>query len=185
MTTDNRCYEFGEFRGDIAERRLSHPGRHIPLRDKLFATLLVLLDNRGGLVTKDELMDKVWPSATVADSNLKHNISVLRNVLGDGENGECFVETVPKHGYRFVAAVTEGTVAFKTPRRTWSHRYALPLLVVVAGASGLIAFTKIAARPEPIHSLSVLPFTVRSGSPSDEYLGPAISDALATRISAR
>ena len=98
-------YQFGPFHLDARERRLSRGGDVIPLRRKVFDTLLVLVENAGRLVTKQELLAAVWPETTVEENNLNHNISILRKTLGDLATGQSFIETVPRRGYRFAAAV--------------------------------------------------------------------------------
>ena len=102
-----RLYVFGRFRLDSVDKVLLHDDRPIPLTPKAIDTLLVLVARHGHLVTKEELLQLVWPDAFVEENNLAQNISTLRRVLGDGTGGERFIETVPKRGYRFVAAVTE------------------------------------------------------------------------------
>src|SRR5512145_350724 len=100
-------YEFGPFRLDPVERRLSREGRPVALRAKVFDTLCVLVQAHGRLVDKDELIHRVWPDAVVEEGNLAHNISVLRKTLGEPATGQKYVETVPGRGYRFVAEVRE------------------------------------------------------------------------------
>ena len=100
-------YDFGPFRLDVTERRLLRDGCVVPLRTKLFDTLLVLVRQSGHLVEKHELMATVWPDAIVEDTNLTHTISMLRKVLGERAPGLDYVETVSKRGYRFIADVRE------------------------------------------------------------------------------
>ncbi len=102
---DRGAYRFGPFQLDIRERRLSRGTEVIPLRLKVFDTLRVLVENAGRLVTKQELLDTVWPDTTVEENNLNHNVSVLRKALGEKATGQQYIETVPRVGYRFVAAV--------------------------------------------------------------------------------
>jgi DNA-binding winged helix-turn-helix (wHTH) protein/pimeloyl-ACP methyl ester carboxylesterase len=99
------AYRFGPFHLDARERRLSRGDEVISLRLKVFDTLLVLVENAGRLVTKQELLDAVWPETTVEENNLNHNVSVLRKALGDRATGQQYIETVPRVGYRFVAPV--------------------------------------------------------------------------------
>jgi len=103
-------YQFGPFRLDIPERRLSRGCDVIPLRLKVFDTLRVLVENAGRLVTKQELLDRVWPETAVEENNLNHNVSVLRKALGERATGQQYIETVPRVGYRFAASV-EAAVA--------------------------------------------------------------------------
>src|SRR5215470_11683960 len=98
-------YEFGPYRLDSGERLLSHDGEVVPLQPKVFDLLLVLVERHGRLLEKDELMKAVWPDTIVEEVNLANNISILRKTLS--ENGERFIETAPKRGYRFVASVRE------------------------------------------------------------------------------
>lgn len=100
-------YEFGEFRLDTAERLLLREGKPVVLSPKLFDTLVMLVQNSGHLLDRDRLMKELWPDAFVEDVNLSVNISALRKMLGEGENGESFIETVPKRGYRFTGKVSE------------------------------------------------------------------------------
>jgi DNA-binding winged helix-turn-helix (wHTH) protein/pimeloyl-ACP methyl ester carboxylesterase len=103
----NSVYEFGPFRLEVREHRLSKDDRSLPLTGKAFNTLRVLVERHGELVSKQDLMDAVWPETTVEENNLDRNISAVRKVLGDQANGQTFIETVPRVGYRFVAPVTQ------------------------------------------------------------------------------
>jgi pimeloyl-ACP methyl ester carboxylesterase/DNA-binding winged helix-turn-helix (wHTH) protein/class 3 adenylate cyclase len=98
---DNRFYSFGVFRVDPVERLLFKEDRELALTPKAFDTLLVLLENCSHVLTKQELMRKVWPDSFVEENNLAQNISTLRKALGEN-----YIQTVPKRGYRFVGDVT-------------------------------------------------------------------------------
>jgi DNA-binding winged helix-turn-helix (wHTH) protein len=100
-----RIYQFERFLLDERERLLVCDGQVIPLRNKVFETLCVLVRNPGRLMHKDELMKSLWPNITVEENNLQHNLSVLRRVFRQRNNGRKFIETVSRHGYRFVAPV--------------------------------------------------------------------------------
>ena len=104
-------YEFGPFRLDPAERLLLRGQQPIPLKPKVFDLLVLLVARHGRLITKQELMDALWPATSVEEGNLTHTISTLRKALGNGQDGEQFIETVPTRGYRFVSAVREQTAA--------------------------------------------------------------------------
>src|SRR5215510_12921831 len=104
-------YEFGPFRLDVAERLLLRDGESVPLTPKSFDLLLALVGHHGHLLEKDELMKLVWPDTFVEETNLASNISLIRKALGDGENGQRYIETAPKRGYRFVATVRENDEA--------------------------------------------------------------------------
>jgi len=98
-------YEFGSFTLDVHESRLLREGRAIPLKPKVLETLVVLVENTGRTLDKEELMKRLWPDSYVEEANLAVNISQLRKALG--ENGDTYIETVPKRGYRFNAQVTK------------------------------------------------------------------------------
>ena len=100
-------YEFGPFRLIPEERQLLRDNRVVPLTPKSFDLLLVLVENSGHLIEKEELMKRVWPDSFVEEANLSVKMSALRRALGEGPNEHQYVETVPRHGYRFVADVTE------------------------------------------------------------------------------
>jgi eukaryotic-like serine/threonine-protein kinase len=100
-------HEFGSFRLDPSERLLLRGDQPVPLTPKAFDLLVYLVDHPGRLVGKQELMDALWPSTCVEETNLTFTMSVLRKALGDGQNGGRFIQTVPTRGYRFVAAVIE------------------------------------------------------------------------------
>ncbi len=100
-------YEFGLFRLDGQERLLLRAGEPVSLTPKAFDMLLVLVEQHGHLVEKEELFKAVWPDSFVEESNLSSNIALIRKALGEGGNGERYIETVPKRGYRFVAEVRE------------------------------------------------------------------------------
>ena len=100
-----RFYLFDGFRVDVNERLLFKDNREVPLTPKVFDTLLVLLENSSHVMTKKELMQEVWPDSFVEENNLAQNISILRKALGETKEGEHYIQTVPKRGYRFVGDV--------------------------------------------------------------------------------
>jgi len=100
-------YEFGKFRLDPREHLFLCEGKPVSLSPKSFEILVALIQSNGRLLTKDELMQQVWPDSFVEEANLTVNISALRKVLGETPGGQRYIETVPKRGYRFVAPVTE------------------------------------------------------------------------------
>lgn len=100
-------YEFGKFRCIPREHLLLCEGKPVSLSPKSFEILVALIQSNGRLLTKDELMRQVWPDSFVEEANLTVNISALRKALGEVLGGQQYIETVPKCGYRFVAAVHE------------------------------------------------------------------------------
>jgi DNA-binding winged helix-turn-helix (wHTH) protein/tetratricopeptide (TPR) repeat protein len=101
----NDVYTFGPFRLDVRERRLLRGHRPLPLRAKVFDTLCALVAQSGKLVSKEELIQAVWPDAAVEEGNLAHNITALRKLLGERDDGGKYIETVSGKGYRFIAEV--------------------------------------------------------------------------------
>jgi len=111
-SSEKRSYEFGSFRLDAAEYVLLRDGQVVPLTPKVFETLLVLVQNSGHVVDKNELYKQVWQDAFVEETNLTKNISILRKILSEGDGDTTFIETVPKRGYRFVAPVREAEAEY-------------------------------------------------------------------------
>jgi DNA-binding winged helix-turn-helix (wHTH) protein/Tfp pilus assembly protein PilF len=149
-------YEFGAFRVDPGKRLLLREGQPVPLTAKAFDTLLVLVENQGRVLEKDELMRLVWPDTVVEESNLSQNVFTLRKVLGEQPHEHLYIATVPRRGYQFVAEVRQTPASATAPAASPS----LP-----------------AAR-----SLAVLPFISLGPKDTDEYLGLGMADALITRL---
>src|SRR5215216_2827660 len=100
-------YDFGRFRVNVAERVLLRERDVVPLTPKVFEILLTLVQNSGQVISKDDLMKRVWPDTFVEEGNLTQNISLLRKALGEGQNGHQYIETIARRGYRFIAPVSE------------------------------------------------------------------------------
>lgn len=107
---ESTVYEFGPFRLESTERRLLRDGEVVPLQNKVFDILLLLAQNKGRLVTKAEFMNRVWSDSIVEDNNLTVGMTALRKALGVTPEGQQYIETVPRVGYRFAMPVVE--VAF-------------------------------------------------------------------------
>lgn len=117
-------YSFGPFRLFVAERELFRGAEPVALAPKAVDTLLALLGHRGHVVDKADLLGTLWPDTFVEEDNLVQQISQLRKALGEMPDGNPYIETVPRRGYRFVADVTE----------SWEEEAEEPRLAVV-GAS--------------------------------------------------
>ena len=105
---------FGPFRLLPAQQLLLEGENAIRLGSRALEILIALAEHSGQLVTKDQLMARVWPNTVVEENNLKVHIAALRRTLGDGQPGRRYVATVPGRGYRFVAPV-EVSAAAKPP----------------------------------------------------------------------
>ncbi|MCA1817404.1 MAG: winged helix-turn-helix domain-containing protein [Acidobacteria bacterium] len=103
----NHFYRFGEFTLDTDQKVLLRAGKPVSLTPKVFDMLLVLVENAGRIVSKEDLMRRVWPDTYVEESNLTTNIKELRKALGDEARRPRYVETVARRGYRFIADVEE------------------------------------------------------------------------------
>jgi DNA-binding winged helix-turn-helix (wHTH) protein/tetratricopeptide (TPR) repeat protein len=166
---DRGPYRFGPFQLDVRERRLSRGTEVIPLRLKVFDTLRVLVENAGRLVTKQELLEAVWPDAAVEENNLNHNISVLRKALGEKATGQQYIETVPRVGYRFVAEVE---VASAEPVAQATHADHAPTVEEVPARSRRTALALLAVATVLAAAAGSI-YVVRSGrsAPSSVLTG--------------
>ena len=167
-------YQFGDFRLDPAERRLTREQLPVSLTPKAFDLLVYLVERQGKLVEKSTLMSALWPDTIVEEANLAFQISALRKALGDGGEGEGLIQTVPTKGYRFVAAVT--TTARpkdveKAPSAAW--RWLAATVLAVALYFGFKHFfAPPAARTTPDAAMRVVPLTTLRGSESWPEFSP-------------
>ena len=161
-----RLYSFGPFQLDTGEQILLRDGRPLPLKPKVFDLLVVLVENSGHVVCKDELMKQVWADSFVEEGNLAVSICEIRKALGGGANGHTYIATVPRRGYRFVASVTEAS------QQRDGLAVAPSSVIGVSDVYG--GFSKGA--------IAVLPFQ-SIGASGSEYLGLGMADALITKLS--
>ena len=202
---DNLNYEFGRFRLNVAERILLREGDIVPLTPKVFDILLTLVENSGQVVSKDDLMKRVWPNTFVEEGNLTQNISLLRKALGETPGGVQFIETVPRRGYRFVAEINHAPAgsngisvaaapvvtteapapaAAVVPRYRRTPAFVLAAGLVVVGIIGVMYFTsKAGSTTIPINSIAVLPFIDESGDKDSEYINDKIAESLINSLS--
>src|SRR5688572_14797098 len=112
------CFTFDGFALDPDDRRLSRAGEPVELSSRYLDALALMLRESGKLITKDRFMDEVWQGIPVTDEALTQCIRTLRRQLGDDAARPRFIETVPKHGYRFIADVEwSGEAPSVTARR--------------------------------------------------------------------
>ena len=159
-------FEFGPFRLDLSERLLLRNGKAVPLAPKLFETLVILVENSGRILEKDELMNRLWPDSFVEESSLAQNIFQLRKTLEEGTSGRQYIETIPKRGYRFAASVrgiADGDAG-----------------VVSSYAAGAPTFAN--GDDRGVRSLAVLPFKPLGEEKTDEYLGLGMADATIIKL---
>lgn len=198
MSGTPRVFEFGPFRLEPAESRLTKNGAPVPITPKALELLVALVARSGSLVTKDELVAEVWPDTFVEEGNLAVNMTRLRQALND-ESGQTYIETVPKKGYRFVAKVRlpdaessvpslvepAPAVSPSRPRPAaaygWSTGLAL-LLVVVIGTIYNLPRTQATRETDTVQSLVVTRFTSIADAAGQGHLELGIPDALTTRL---
>jgi DNA-binding winged helix-turn-helix (wHTH) protein/TolB-like protein/Tfp pilus assembly protein PilF len=144
---ENLTYDFGRFRLKTAERVLLREGEPVPLTPKVFDILITLVEHRGQVVEKDELMKRVWPTTFVEEGNLTQNVSLLRKALGESAGGTQFIETVPRRGYRFVAQLNASNT------ETNGHAAAEEVLPVTAtNGNGHVVSTEESEAPQKVTS---------------------------------
>src|SRR5262245_44088805 len=101
-----KLYKFGPFRLDAGERALFRDNQPVSLTPKAFDTLLLLVENSGHILEKENMLRSIWQDTFVEEANLAVNISALRKILGERDGGGQYIETIPRRGYRFIAEVT-------------------------------------------------------------------------------
>ena len=185
-TTSGQCYVFGPFRLDTRDRLLLRDGKPISLPPKVTETLLLLLDQAGHVVEKEEILTRVWPDTFVEEASLAQNISLLRKALGQSHEDHTYIETIPRRGYRFVAPV-ELTAAPAAVDRTGRVRAISALAALLAGAlTVLILYWQQQPSSEPPlrtpKTMAVLPFEPIGTTAADEHLGLGLADTLITKL---
>ena len=200
----NHCYGFGPYRLDAGERVLLRDGQPVALPPKDLETLIVLVERAGHIVEKEELLEKVWAGVFVEEGNLSRRIFNLRQVLGDSPDGRDYIETIPRRGYRFVAAVREdneptpsSVATAQTPGltqaavRTEARRnvWLLPLLILSVAllVTAIFVFRHFKPKPNPNPPaqramLAVLPFENLSGDPSEDYFADGLTEEMIAQL---
>jgi len=159
------------------------------LPPKDLETLLVLVEKAGHIVEKEELLQKVWPGVFVEEGNLSRRIFNLRQVLGDAPDRREYIETIPRRGYRFVAAVQQDgdepaeAIAVPSQKRTlWLGL--LALFVVLAVTAYLVSRRfRPKANPSPERvMLAVLPFVDLSGDAHEDYFADGLTEEMIAQL---
>jgi TolB-like protein/DNA-binding winged helix-turn-helix (wHTH) protein/Tfp pilus assembly protein PilF len=203
MQQKTKCfYDFGAFRLDPVEHVLLSAGSRVPLTPKAFETLLVLIEGAGHILEKDDLLKRVWPNTFVEEGTLARNISTLRKALGDDSEGEAYIETVPRRGYCFVAAVQQ--VPYEEPGGSDPKAIGQQILTraepwLSLPRRGLLAALLLAIllggayvlwpRPSNLRevsgkrtTLAVLPFENLSGEPAQQFFADGFSEEMITQL---
>lgn len=181
----DRLHRFGPWEFDSEQRLLFRNGTPVPLQPKLADLLHALLERRGQVVSKQELIRKVWPDATVEEIGLARNISLLRKALGEEGEESRYIETVPKRGYRFLAEELPADPA-------QVRRSARRLLAAGTLLLGLFLFVWWQFyRPSPYARqgagprLAVIPFSCTGGGLCESALGRPFEELLAAELSSQ
>jgi DNA-binding winged helix-turn-helix (wHTH) protein/TolB-like protein/tetratricopeptide (TPR) repeat protein len=207
--TNEHLYEFGPFRVDPVKRLLWRDGATVSLTAKVFDTLLLLVERRGQVVSKDEMMQRLWGDTIVEENNLTQQVSALRKALRERAHEHRYVVTVPGRGYSFVASVREvcgdneeptledraRTLAAARPRRFAPLAFArrsrpLVYLSCAVLVTALAVFSygwrarQAQSRAAAARSVAVLPFrSLNAGSGDDALLGAGMTDTLIAKLS--
>jgi len=178
---------FGAFEVDLSSGELRKNGTRIHLADQPLQVLALLLETPGELVTREQLRQHLWSTDTFVDFEHSLNAAVkrLREALNDSADHPRYIETVPRHGYRFIGPVpAEPTVEVKKPNRSRT-------LGFVAGALVSIVFlgfwiyrnmTPPTETSPSVHTLAVLPFVDMSPAKDQQYFSDGLSDELLTSL---
>ena len=198
---NTQVYEFGPFHLDALKRRLSRDGEPVRLTPKAFDLLLILIEDAGRTIEKDELLEKIWPGITVEENNLNQNITALRKSLGDSRKESQYIATIPGMGYRFVAEVTKLSenltqtaksavelnaeqnvgvleVSQRAPARRAFRYFSIAIVPLVVVGLVYALYTRERRPKLAISSIMVLPLENLSGNPAEEYFADGITDAL-------
>ena len=187
-------FAFGLFELDLRAAELRKNGAKIKLQEQSFRILAALLRKPGDVVTREELRRELWPSDTFVDFDHSLNAAVkrLRDALDDSAENPRFIETLPRHGYRFITVTGPDAIQPKTAKSRL-RRWGLPLVAVAVLLVVALLFTVDAgglrskvlsrtAQPQ-IRSLAVLPLADMSGDPQQEYFADGMTEELITELS--
>ena len=190
---DTPAYAFGSFRLFPSRRLLLRDGNPVNLTPKAFDALVVLVERRDRVVTREDLMEQLWPGAAVEDGNITQQVFLLRKALDESGTGEQYIATVPRHGYRFVKEIAllpdtqslnTGTPAPPSRRRV-SVAAAVAVLVIAGAwvyrAMGPAAWHAGDASTTSTLRVAVLPFSYQ-GAEQYAYLGEAMVDLLSRTL---
>lgn len=179
-----RIHRFGPFTFDSGQRLLYRNGEPVPLMPKTADLLHVLLERRGQVVGKAELMKRVWPDAQVEEIGLARNISLLRKALGEEGAESRYIETLPKRGYRFLAEEQPAD-----PRQVRRSVRRLVLAAAALLAAGIFVYwqfyrpSRLVVTAPGAPRLAAVPFDCSGGPLCASFFGRSFEDLLAAELS--
>jgi eukaryotic-like serine/threonine-protein kinase len=173
----NGTVRFGSFEADLHSGEVRKAGSRVKLQEQPFKVLQVLLERPGVLVTREELRSRIWPDESFGDFDHAVNVAVgkLRAALGDSADNPCFVETIPRRGYRFVAALEDSPVETEPARpvaiidppsggKNGHKRVLLTMLAVIAAGTLLAAGVVLGRRTAKPFAPEFQRLTARHGT---------------------
>lgn len=182
-------HRFGPFQYDSEQRLLFRGAETVQLVPKAIDTLHVLIERRGRIVEKAELMKLVWPDTVVEDVGLARNVSLLRKALGDDGAESAYIETIPRRGYRFAAAEAPPPVIPAemppTGRRRWLWAACLAVAIALTALTYWQFYvpSRFLKSGRGIASLAVVPFEPLTGDANRSGFAQGITDSLVSSIS--
>src|SRR5882762_7492026 len=205
-------YCFGDFTVDADQKVLLRNGMPMAITPKVFDTLLILVENSGRIVKKEELMNRLWPDSFVEEANLTSNILQLRKSLGDNAHQPTYIETVARRGYRFIAPVvadeltrtrqganpglvqarssglTQGRVTtadLAHPAYRWWPAFLATAIILIVAIGGWTLWSRSAPQPQPSNRrvmLAVLPFQNLTGDATQDYFSDGLTEEMITQL---
>ena len=173
-------FRFGAFRYDVEQRLLFRDGELVPLPPKAVDLLYLLLLRRGEAISREELIQRLWPDCVVEEIGLARNVSILRKALGEAGK---YVETIPKRGYRFTAVETGVAGPEQKRVRVWLRVLAGILVLGVVTYWQFYRSSRYFPALSGAASIAVLPFDRLSPGLDAALFGEGLSDELATELS--
>ena len=187
-----RFCRFGDFEIDQIEEILRRDGEKLPINRRMFQVLLLLIEHRDEIVSKQEFFDQVWDGSFVEDNNLTVTMTALRKLLGDNAKNALFIETIPRKGYRFIGDVEYETPGAEPPsisaaasnERPSGTRFLLAgaaISILIVLSLGIASFSggssdRISKSLAKQQTIAVLPFKFRG--PESEYLALGLTDGI-------
>lgn len=205
-TSASPAYRFGVFQVNLAARELRKHGVRVRLPGQPFCILSLLLERPGEVVTREEMQQRLWSSDTFVDfeHSLNSAIKKLRAALGDTAENSCYIETLPRVGYRFIAPVQEVPASDRpaadastatggsnvrsesreSSKRRWRTLLGVPVILMVT-IVGYFLWSRFHVRPQPSGGrlmLAVLPFQNLTGDAAQEYFSDGLTEEMIAQL---